>query len=141
MFGCQSSEIFQKKTEFLNSRKTHSDSKTDSKVWLKVRNAGPYNIELTSCLKWLTDHKCNLECRLWQHTSIQRSRTGFFCFELSQQINIHKRVDSANFRDKKRKTRETPAKSGEIPKQNKQTKSLASSWLYLSLFFSLSHKI
>ncbi len=71
-------KFFRKKTEFSNSQKTRSDSKTDSKVWLKVWNAGPYNIELTSCLKWLTDHKCNLECRLWQHTSIQRSRTGFF---------------------------------------------------------------
>jgi len=29
--------------ELRKSRKTHSDSKTDSKVWLKVWNAGPYN--------------------------------------------------------------------------------------------------
>ncbi len=28
--------------ELWKSRKTRSDSKTDSKVWLKVRNAGPY---------------------------------------------------------------------------------------------------
>jgi len=29
------------KLQLLKSRKTRSDSKTDSKVWLKVRNAGP----------------------------------------------------------------------------------------------------
>jgi hypothetical protein len=57
-FGCQSLEIFRKKTEFLNSQNFHKkvwilfknvrqfqkfwkNSKTDSKVWLKVRNAGP----------------------------------------------------------------------------------------------------
>ncbi len=30
------------KIEFRKSRKTRSDSKTDSNVWFKVRNAGPY---------------------------------------------------------------------------------------------------
>jgi len=30
------------KLELQKLRKTRSDSKTDSKVWLKVRNAGPY---------------------------------------------------------------------------------------------------
>ncbi len=30
------------KLELRKSRKTRSDLKTDSKVWLKVRNAGPY---------------------------------------------------------------------------------------------------
>ncbi len=32
------------KLELQKSRKTCSDSKTDSKVWLKVRNAGPYQL-------------------------------------------------------------------------------------------------
>jgi len=38
------------KLELWKSRKTHSHSKTDSKVWLKVRNAGPYfsSLELST---------------------------------------------------------------------------------------------
>jgi len=56
MFGCRSLEILEivlfrtfqtlqkndVKLELQKSRKTRSDSKTNSKVWLKVWNAWPY---------------------------------------------------------------------------------------------------
>ncbi len=58
-FGIWNFQTFQKlwkndvQLKIRKSRKTRSDSKTDSKVWLKARNAGPYCSSPTNNLQGL----------------------------------------------------------------------------------------
>jgi hypothetical protein len=54
------------KLELWKSRKTRSDSKTNSKVWLKVGNAGPLNIITKKSPQFVLFYMFNFEFRILQ---------------------------------------------------------------------------